>query len=205
MPEQLALVALAAAFAAFGPAGPDPNPDPNCARGVSSDESAPSAPGAVCCAPGCGRCSGAGCGALPGGGSNCCGGAIKLENRSCAALGAPCIMPEAPPPPTECGDYPAPLSTTMPNALMIGDSISMPVPYTPGGYGIPARAMLLNRSIAPAHAGGWAKGGQASNTVRRRCGPSASAAAAAAAFVRGALPLLPAAVIRWELVVAAAG
>ena len=54
----------------------------------------------------------------------------------------------------------------MPNVMMIGDSISMSVPYTPGGYGVPARSMLLNRSIAPWHSGGWAQGGQASNTVK---------------------------------------
>ena len=50
--------------------------------------------------------------------------------------------------------------------MMIGDSISMSVPFTPGGYGVPARAMLENRSIVPWHSGGWANGGQASNTVK---------------------------------------
>ena len=141
-------------------------PDPNCATGVSTDESNPSAPGATCCDASCATCGGLDCGHSIGGSAACCIGTIKAENRSCAKVGPPCVMPPAPAPHTACGDYPSALSTTMPNALMIGDSISMSVPYTPGGYGVPAKAMLLNHSIAPAHAGGWAGGGQASNTVK---------------------------------------
>ena len=43
---------------------------------------------------------------------------------------------------------------------MIGDSISMPVPFTPGGYGVNAREMLEARNISAFHAGGWGHGGQ---------------------------------------------
>jgi len=69
-------------------------------------------------------------------------------------------------PPTACGFYPEPLSTTQPNVLLIGDSISMPVPFTPGGYGAPVHDMLTNEGIAAQHNGGWGSGGQASNTVK---------------------------------------
>jgi hypothetical protein len=72
----------------------------------------------------------------------------------------------APPPATACGDYPEPLSTTQPNVLLIGDSISMAVPSTPGGYGINARTLLAAQNVTVQHNGGWGKGGQASNTVK---------------------------------------
>ena len=162
----LILVIFASANASPPPPGSDPIPDPNCARGVSTDESLPSTPGSTCCAASCGACGGSSCGHESGGALLCCEGSIKTENRSCSQVGSPCMMPPAPPPLTKCGDYPAPLSATMPNVLMIGDSISMSVPYTPGGYGAPARAMLLNQSISPWHSGGFEKGGQASNTVK---------------------------------------
>jgi hypothetical protein len=67
---------------------------------------------------------------------------------------------------TACGDYTQPLSTTMPNVLLIGDSISMPIGPSPGGYGQYAKDMLANHSIVAQHNGGWGKGGQASNTVK---------------------------------------
>ena len=69
-------------------------------------------------------------------------------------------------PPTECGFYPPPLSTTQPNVLIVGDSISMPVPFTPGGYGVPVHDMLTNQGVTVAHNGGWGSGGQASNTAK---------------------------------------
>ena len=54
----------------------------------------------------------------------------------------------------------------MPNVLLIGDSISMPIGPSPGGYGKFAKDMLANRSIMAQHNGGWGSGGQASNTVK---------------------------------------
>jgi len=77
-----------------------------------------------------------------------------------------CAMIDATPPPTECGDYPAPLSSTQPNVLFIGDSISMSVPYTPGGYGVNVREGLAARNINSWHSGGLESGGQASNTLK---------------------------------------
>jgi len=74
----------------------------------------------------------------------------------------------SPPPATMCGDYPEPLNATGPNVLMIGDSISMPVPFTPGGYGVNAREMLEARNVSAFHAGGWGHGGKASNTAKGR-------------------------------------
>lgn len=42
----------------------------------------------------------------------------------------------------------------------------MPVPYTPGGYGIPVKTALEAMNVSVWHNGGWHKGGQASNTVK---------------------------------------
>jgi len=42
----------------------------------------------------------------------------------------------------------------------------MPVPYTPGGYGVNVRTALGKENITVWHNGGWQKGGQASNTVK---------------------------------------
>jgi hypothetical protein len=77
-----------------------------------------------------------------------------------------------------------------PNVLLIGDSISMPVPFTPGGYGVNARQLLTEAGMQVWHNGGWGsvralhfrlshsfshtnlkspcaeQGGQASNTVK---------------------------------------
>lgn len=50
--------------------------------------------------------------------------------------------------------------------LIVGDSISMAVPYTPGGYGINVQQLLEPLDIAVQHAGGWYAGGQCSNTVK---------------------------------------
>ena len=136
--------------------------DPTCAHGIANDESHPS----ICCAASCGRCGGPSCGMLPGGSAACCEGTISASNRSCAVFDAPCKVPQPGSPPTECGEYPAPLASDRPNVMLIGDSISMPVPYTPGGYGAVVRAMLTNRSMNVWHQGGWGRGGQASNTVK---------------------------------------
>ena len=65
-----------------------------------------------------------------------------------------------------CGADPPPLSTTQPNVLLIGDSISMPVPYSPGGYGVPVHQALQSLGINVWHNGGWDEKGQASNTVK---------------------------------------
>lgn len=133
------------------------DPDPTCARGILA--------GAACCPSSCGKCGGSGCGALPGGSSSCCSGAID-KNRSCGMVEPPCILPPAPPPATTCGDFPLALMATRPNVLLIGDSISMAVPFTPGGYGANTKAALEAKNISVWHQGGWQKGGQASNTVK---------------------------------------
>ena len=52
------------------------------------------------------------------------------------------------------------------NVLIIGDSISMAVPYTPGGYGVNVQKILGAKGINVEHAGGWYGGGQCSNTVK---------------------------------------
>ena len=67
---------------------------------------------------------------------------------------------------TKCGNASLPLSQTKPNVLLIGDSISMVPPYTPGGYGSALRALLSGAGIESQHAGGWYGGAQCSNTVK---------------------------------------
>ena len=52
------------------------------------------------------------------------------------------------------------------NVLIIGDSISMAVPYTPGGYGLNVQEILGAKGINVEHAGGWFSGGQCSTTVK---------------------------------------
>ena len=121
--------------------------------------------GSACCAKECGRCGGPSCGTLPGGSANCCVGSIVGHKDSCDNYNPPCVFHKAKPA-TACGDFPAPLATDRPNVLLIGDSISMPVPYTPGGYGLNAKALLTARGMQVAHNGGWGSGGQASNTVK---------------------------------------
>lgn len=66
-----------------------------------------------------------------------------------------------------CGNVTVPPdATATANVLVIGDSISMAVPYTPGGYGVPLQALLRAKGVATQHAGGWFSGGQASNTPK---------------------------------------
>jgi len=67
---------------------------------------------------------------------------------------------------TLCGNKTLPLSTTQPNVLICGDSISMAVPYTPGGYGVNVQRILGAAGVSVQHVGGWFGGGQASNTVK---------------------------------------
>lgn len=65
-----------------------------------------------------------------------------------------------------CGNASSPLSPTKPNVLLLGDSISMVPPYTPGGYGSALHELLSAAGIESQHAGGWFGGGQCSNTVK---------------------------------------
>jgi hypothetical protein len=65
-----------------------------------------------------------------------------------------------------CGNATLSLSSTQPNVLIIGDSISMAVPYTPGGYGVPVQQILGGKGVFAQHGGGWFSGGQASNTPK---------------------------------------
>lgn len=131
--------------------------DPHCTEGIAS--------GSACCAKSCGLCGGPGCGHAPGGSAACCSGNAP-KWPSCDMNSAPCKLSPPPAPATACGDYPEPLSATQPNVLLIGDSISMPIGPSPGGYGMDAKIMLNNHSINVWHNGGWGKGGQASNTVK---------------------------------------
>lgn len=68
--------------------------------------------------------------------------------------------------PPLCGNMSVPLNRAVPNVLLIGDSISMVPPYTPGGYGGALRDLLTANGIASQHAGGWYAGGQCSNTPK---------------------------------------
>ena len=63
-----------------------------------------------------------------------------------------------------CGNATLPLDPSKPNVLLIGDSISMSPPYTPGGYGHALAALLTARGIAVQHAGGAFSGGQCGDT-----------------------------------------
>lgn len=63
-----------------------------------------------------------------------------------------------------CGNATLPLDPTRKNVLIIGDSISMTPPYTPGGYGHALEQLLTAQGIAVQHAGGDYSGGQAGDT-----------------------------------------
>ena len=54
----------------------------------------------------------------------------------------------------DCGTPLVALSATQPNVLLVGDSISMVPPYTPGGYGEATRTLLAAQSVTAQHAGG---------------------------------------------------
>lgn len=90
---------------------------------------------------------------------------MKLALLSAAAAAVASLLPGARAQ-GGCGNATFPLSSTMPNVLIIGDSISMPVPYTPGGYGVPVDQILTAKGVFAQHAGGWFSGGQASNTPK---------------------------------------
>ena len=63
-----------------------------------------------------------------------------------------------------CGNITKPLDKTRPNVLLIGDSISMTPPYTPGGYGGALEKLLADKGVAAQHAGGDFAGGQAGDS-----------------------------------------
>jgi len=63
-----------------------------------------------------------------------------------------------------CGNLTKPLDPTRKNVLLVGDSISMTPPYTPGGYGGALEALLAKQGIAVQHAGGDFSGGQAGDS-----------------------------------------
>ena len=67
---------------------------------------------------------------------------------------------------SQCGNATEALAAGKRNVLLVGDSISMSDPYTPGGYGVPLRALLEGAGVAVQHAGGFYGGGQCSNTVK---------------------------------------
>ena len=67
---------------------------------------------------------------------------------------------------SKCGNATTALVPGRPNVLLVGDSISMVPPYTPGGYGAALQTLLEAQGIAVQHAGGWYAGGQCSNTVK---------------------------------------
>ena len=94
-----------------------------------------------------------------------------------AALALVTAVPPPPPPPsapdcagTTCGCTQPALSTSAKNVLLVGDSISMPSPPSPGGYGLIVKALLENTrytngtAVSVWHNGGWGNGGQASST-----------------------------------------
>jgi hypothetical protein len=63
-----------------------------------------------------------------------------------------------------CGNATLPLDSSRPNVLLIGDSISMTPPYTPGGYGHALELLLAAKGVAVQHAGGNYGGGQCGDT-----------------------------------------
>jgi acyl-CoA thioesterase-1 len=67
--------------------------------------------------------------------------------------------------PLPCGNATLPLAPAPArNVLLIGDSISMTPPYTPGGYGGALEKLLAARGITAQHAGGDFSGGQDADT-----------------------------------------
>jgi hypothetical protein len=66
---------------------------------------------------------------------------------------------------TDCGNATLPLRSDRKNVLIVGDSISMVPPYTPGGYGAILHELLEQNGSEAQHAGGCFVGGQCSNTV----------------------------------------
>lgn len=98
---------------------------------------------------------------------------FPLERASASAIPPPLLFPSShalSPHASafDCGNATISPKAGFRNVLLIGDSISMAPPYTPGGYGAVARQILESRSppIYVQHAGGWYGGGQASNTVK---------------------------------------
>ena len=63
-----------------------------------------------------------------------------------------------------CGNATLPLMRKSLNVLLIGDSISMTPPYTPGGYGGALEKLLSAKGVHAQHAGGEFTGGQAGDT-----------------------------------------
>jgi hypothetical protein len=66
--------------------------------------------------------------------------------------------------PSLCGNATLPLDPSTKNVLLIGDSISMTPPYTPGGYGHALELLLQAKGISVQHAGGNFAGGQCGDT-----------------------------------------
>jgi hypothetical protein len=86
-----------------------------------------------------------------------------------AAGGAPLVAPGGAPAldaaaPSPCGNATQPLTPSAKNVLLIGDSISMTPPYTPGGYGHALELLLTAKGVAVQHAGGNYGGGQCADT-----------------------------------------
>jgi lysophospholipase L1-like esterase len=63
-----------------------------------------------------------------------------------------------------CGNETLSPSPTQRSVLLIGDSISMTPPFTPGGYGGALEALLAKSGVAVQHTGGNFAGGQAGDT-----------------------------------------
>jgi hypothetical protein len=68
-----------------------------------------------------------------------------------------------------CGNATQALVPGRKNVLLVGDSISMVPPYTPGGYGGVLKGLLEESGVAVQHAGGFFSGGQCSNTIKVAC------------------------------------
>ncbi len=87
------------------------------------------------------------------------------------AAGAPLVLAPGEGPaalsagaPSPCGNATKALSADAKNVLLIGDSISMSPPYTPGGYGHALELLLTAKGVAVQHAGGDFGGGQGGDT-----------------------------------------
>ena len=84
-----------------------------------------------------------------------------LARAPSAAHTDPRLLPPQTP---ACGNLTKPLQPGKKNILLIGDSISMTPPFTPGGYGGALEALLTARGYAVQHAGGDFSGGQAGDS-----------------------------------------
>lgn len=87
-----------------------------------------------------------------------------MASASFFLLAALLVLPSSAAPAAPCGNATLPLESTKKNVLLVGDSISMSPPYTPGGYGHILEQLLSAQGVFVQHAGGDFSGGQCADT-----------------------------------------